>query len=363
MKKIKPALIACSLAISLIVLASCVVQKLEVVAELSQGPGNIAVTPDGRLIVSQHGLYKPHYRVVEVLSDGTTKPFPNEEWATAPIEDGIGLSSVLGIRSDQEGIVWMLDNGGGFSRVVAWDTRQNSLHKIIDISTPVRIDKSFFNDLAIDPVHNKIYISDMAGPVNSAIVIVDMETGESRRVLEGHNSVLPEPLPVVIGDKILSVDEEGNGIPTIGVDPITIDPQSEWVYYGASQSTSLWRIRTTDLADESLSDAELASRIERYGDRPICDGITMDGAGNVYITDITNFAIGVVEPSGEYRILHMDEKLLVWPDGMSYGPDNYIYVVSSQLHLAPALNKGKNLSTLPFYLVRFKSLAKGSIGR
>ena len=38
-------------------------------------------------------------------------------------------------------------------------------------------------------------------------------------------------------------------------------------------------------------------------------------------------------------------------------------MVSSQLHLAPALNKGKNLSTLPFYLVRFKSLANGSVGR
>ena len=32
-------------------------QGLEVVAELSQGPGNIAVTPDRRLIVSEHSLF------------------------------------------------------------------------------------------------------------------------------------------------------------------------------------------------------------------------------------------------------------------------------------------------------------------
>lgn len=343
--------------------AGCSVNKLEVVAELSQAPGNIAVTPDKRLIVSQHALYMPHYRVVEVLSDGTTKPFPNEEWATEPGKDGIGLNSVIGIQSDQQGIIWMLDNGRDFSRVVAWDSKKNALHKIIEIPEPVRVYNSLFNDLALDPVHNKIYISDMAGPENPAIVIVDMKTGKSRRVLEGHKTAVPEALPVVIGDKTMSVDEEGKGKPMIGIDPITIDSKSEWVYYGPSQGTSLWRIRTADLVNESLSDFELASRIERYGDRPICDGITMDGAGNIYITDITHYAIGVIDPSGKYRILYQDKKLLSWPDGMSFGPDGYIYVVTNQLHLSPVFNLGKNLSTLPYYLVRFKSLAEGTVGR
>lgn len=343
--------------------AGCAGQGLEVVAELSQGPGNIAVTPDGRIIVSQHALYNPHYRVIEVLPDGTTKPFPNEEWAVAPGKDEKGLYSVLGIRSDQQGIVWMLDNARDFSRLVAWDSRQNTLHKIIKISEPARVYNSFFNDMALDPVHNKIYIADVAGPKNSAIVIVDIKTGKSRRVLEGHKTVVPEPLAVVIGDKTMSVDKNGKGIPMIGVDPITIDLKSEWVYYGASQGSDLWRIRTADLVNESLKDSELAATIERYGDRPICDGISMDGAGNIYITDITHYAVGVVDSSGKYRILHRDEKLLVWPDGMCYGPDGYIYVVTNQLHLSPVFNKGKNLSTLPYYLVRFKSLAKGAVGR
>ena len=236
-------------------------------------------------------------------------------------------------------------------------------HAVKNISEPVRVYNSLFNDLALDPVHNKIYITDMAGPENPAMVIVDMETGKSRRVLEGHKSVVPEALPIVIGDKTMSVDENGKGKPTIGLDPITIDPESEWVYYGPSQGTSLWRIRAADLADESLSNDELATRIERYGDRPICDGITMDGEGNVYVTDLTGYAVGVIEPSGKYRVLHRDEKLLVWPDGMSYGPDNYIYVVTNQLHLSPVFNMGKDLSTLPYYLVRFKSLAKGAVGR
>jgi sugar lactone lactonase YvrE len=336
---------------------------LEVVAELSQGPGNIAVTPDGRLIVSQHGLFFPHYRVVEVLPSGKTKPFPNEQWATLPDKESPGLTSVSGVQCDRQGIVWMLDSSRDFARVVAWDTKRDALHKTIDVGEPGRVSNSFFNDLALDPVHKKIYISDPASPYNSAIVVVDMETGKSRRVLEGHATVVPEPLAMVIGSKTMAVDQDGKGKATMGVDAITIDPKSEWVYYGAAQTNSLWRVRTSDLTNESLSVDGLASRVERYGDRPICDGITVDGAGNVYITDITSYAVGVVEPSGKYRILHKDEKRLSWPDGMSFGPDGYIYVVANQLHLCPVFNMGQDLSVKPYYLVRFKALAEGAVGR
>ena len=352
-----------------VVLALCLTactpstSRLEVVAELSQAPGNIAVTPEGRLIISQHALYMPPHPVIELLPDGSTKPFPNETWAVKPGKDGVGLTSVLGIQSDQQGIVWMLDNGMGSSRLVAWDTRKDALHKIVEVTEPGRVYNSFFNDIALDPVHNTIFISDVASPQNSALVVVDLKTGKSRRLLEGHPSVVPDPLPIVIGDKTMSVDKEGKGKPTIGVDAITIDTKSEWLYYGAAQSESLWRIRTADLVNDNLSDADLATKIERYGDRPICDGITIDGSGNVYITDLTNYAIGVVEPSGNYRILFRDNKLLVWPDGMSFGPDGYIYVVVNQLHLSPVFNKGKNLSTLPYYVLRFKSLADGAVGR
>ena len=40
--------------------------KLEVVAELQQAPGNITLTPDGRMIISLHQFYGPELRVAEV---------------------------------------------------------------------------------------------------------------------------------------------------------------------------------------------------------------------------------------------------------------------------------------------------------
>lgn len=356
-----------SLFLPFLLCAACATQpvsngRLEVVAELAQAPGNIAVTPDGRLIISQHALFRPQVAVIEVLADGSVRPFPNQAWASKPNEAGVGFDGVLGIRSDRDGVIWMLDTGRRGSRLVAWDTRNDELHKIIDLSGPARAKGSFFNDIALDPVRKKIYISD-ASAKNPAIVVVDTESGTARRVLERHASVMAEPIPVVIGDKTLSVDRDGKPVARTGVDGITIDPESAWVYYGASQSLDLWRVRAADLVDEALTDAALAARIERYGDRPVCDGITIDGAGHVYITDIGNHAVGVVDPSGEYRILHRDEQRLVWPDGMSFGPDGYVYVVANQLHLSAPFNRGEDLSTKPYYVLRFPALAPGAVGR
>ncbi len=347
--------------------AACATQpvpesRLEVVAELAQGPGNIAVTPDGRRIISQHPIYRPQIRVIGLLPDGSVRPFPNAEWAGPRNEAGVGLDGVLGIQADQDGVVWMLDNGRGSSRIVAWDTRADKLHKIIEVGAPARARRSFFNDIAVDPVHRSIFITD-ASAKTPAIVVVSLDSGSARRVLEQHPSVLAKPIAMQIGDKTYAVDKDGKPVASVGVDGITIDPQSEWVYYGASQDTDLWRVRAADLVDETLTHAELAARIERYGDRPVCDGITIDSAGNVYITDLTNYAVGVVDPAGEYRILYRDEQRLSWPDGMAFGPDDYVYVVSNQLHLSVPFNRGKDLSEPPFYVLRFKALAPGSVGR
>ncbi len=71
-----------------------------------------------------------------------------------------------------------------------------------------------------------------------------------------------------------------------GVNPITIDPQHQWVYYGAMTSRTLYRVRLADLLDTSLSEPQLAAKVQRYGDKAPSAGITIDNAGNVYVTDV-----------------------------------------------------------------------------
>ena len=336
----------------------------EIVAEFpaEHPPGNIAVTPDGRLIMSQHQFYGAPLRVVEVLDDGSVVPFPNEAWSSEPNDKGVGLNTVLGLRSDSEGVVWMLDRSAGEGqpgKVVGWNRSNDELDRVIYLPQPIIAENSFLNDLAVDRQHNAIYITDTAEGDDSALIVVDLYTGFARRVLEGDVSTRPEDIPLIVDERVINL---GGEPARIGVNPITIDPDNEWVYYGPMNGRSLYRIATEDLLDESLSEGELSTRVERYGDKPICDGITIDGAGNVYITSITDNAIGVVDEAGEYRTLYQDE-LLSWTDGMAFGPDDYIYVTVSQLHNSPPLNNGNNDSNPPFYLVRFPALASGAVGR
>lgn len=338
---------------------------IEIVAEFpaENPPGNIAITPGGRLIMSQHQFFGAPLRVVEVQPDGSVTPFPNQVWSSQPNQAGIGLNTVLGLRSDKDGVVWMLDRSSGEGqpgKIVAWDTIEEQLQEVIYLPQPIIADSPFLNDLAIDLDHNAIYITDTANGDDSALIVVDLNTGFSRRVLEGDISTRPENIPMVINNRTITLAGEPA---KIGANPITIDPKNKWVYYAPMSGRSLYRISTKDLLDESLSAEELSSKVERYGDKPICDGITVDGAGNVYITSVTENAIGVVDKSGEYRTLYQDDKLLSWSDGMAFSADNYIYVTISQLQNSPALNNGKNDFQPPFYLVRFPALASGKVGR
>jgi sugar lactone lactonase YvrE len=339
--------------------------ELEIVAEFpaEHPPGNIAITPEGRIIMSQHQFFGAPLRVVELLADNSLIPFPNQAWSSLPKEKGIGLNSVLGVRADENGVVWMLDrsdDNGQPGKIVGWDTEHDQLYQVIYLPQPIIPEDSFLNDLAVDLDHNAIYLTDTAGGNNSALIVVDLNTGFSRRVLEGDVSTRPEDIPLIVDERVINLA----GKPArVGANPITVDPNNEWVYYAPMSGTSLYRIATADLLDPDLAPEELASRVERYGDKPICDGITVDGAGNVYVTSITDNAIGVVDATGTYQILYQDKRLLSWTDGMAFSSDDYIYVTVSQLQNSPPLNNDKNTFKAPFYLVRFPALASGEVGR
>jgi len=348
-------------------------------AQFDTRAGNPAVTPDGRLLVSNHPFpygETPDYRVVEYVDDETVRPFPNEAWSTPPDGDGVGIHSLIGLRADPTGIVRILDIGdienGHLPKLVSWDTTTDSLHRVDHIPAHATTPLSFMQDFAYDAVRNAIYIADLglsddpSAPGNPGLVALDLDTGRTRRVIEDHPSVLPDEgvTPVMEGDPVVQPTDDGAYEPLRGgLDGITIDPSFEWVYFCAITSESVYRVHAADLLDESLTDDELDDRIERYGDKEICDGITVDTAGNVYITDMTNNAVGVTRPSGEYEVLVRDDERFLWPDGFCCGPDGHICFTVTQLHRSPPFNRGEEESYHPFELFRFESLAPVTVGR
>ena len=332
---------------------------------LDQAPGNITVTPDQRIIISLHQFFAPDWRVAEWAS-GRLQAFPTAVIASGGDAD-VKLHSVLGIQSDSNGIVWMLDNGmrgGAIPKLVGWDSSSDKLQKLVFLPEPITSADSFVNDLAIDEGRNYIYIADPAGGDNAALIMVDYRSGYARRVLQGHASVIPEDMDLVIDGEAVQIRQpDGSSLrPRIGVNPIALDAKSEWLYYGPMHGSSMYRVPVEALHDESLSAEALAAKVERYGRKPVCDGISIDNDDNIYVTDIANNAIGVIDKSREYRIYIQDERLS-WPDAFSFGPDGRLYTVTNQLHRSAALHGGEQSAAPPFYIFAFEALAGGVSGR
>lgn len=358
---------------------------VEVIAKLEQTPGNIAVSPDGRIFLSLHPFGAPSQRVVEVTAEGT-KPYPNAQWSKAVGEDGVGIEGIIGIRCGADGVLWMLDTGSARhqAKLVAWDTRAEKLHKVIEIgraTTP----RSFVQDLAIDPERERIYIADcglgdLSTPPEPAMIVVNTRSGSATRVLQQHPSFMPQASAsmVIDGTEVRAVNSAGQAFaPRVGLNPITIDATNTLVYFGAMHGTQVWSIPAAVLAKAGeansakagATDELLASAIKLEGSKGVSDGISIDSAGNVYVTDVANNAIGVLEArrasdgSRPYRILAQDATYLSWADGISMGPDGKAYVVVNQLHKHAALHAGVAANNPPYFVVRVTPLARGEVGR
>lgn len=325
-------------------------------------PGNIAISKEGRMFLSVHDFYPSRLRLVELFKDGSSKPFPSEEWAVAPVaENAPGLQSVLGLNTDGQGTLWVLDNAGEAhaGRLVAFDLAENKVKQVIYLANHVVRDSSFLNDIAIDTKHNAIYISDTGSGDSAALIVVDLNTGIAKRVLEGSQYTIAENIDMVIEDKVLT---QGGQSIRFGVNPITIDNDFEWVYFAPMTGHSMYRVPTSALLDNSLNNEQIAKTVEKYGQKPISDGSMIDSDNNVYVTGIADGSIGVVQANGEYKTLLKDEKL-AWPDGFAAGADGYIYATINELHRSPVLNNGKNDAKGEFKIIRFKPLADVKVGR
>lgn len=338
----------------------------EVFATVEQSVGNIAFTHQGDLVYSHHPFFKPQYRVVKYDSKTKkTTPFPNEQWNTPRETDDHYLSNVLGIKNDKNGIVWMLDMGQRnpiTPKIVGWNTITNKLERIYYLPEKAIVPTSQPNDMVVDTKNNVFIIADEGignggNGSTAALIIVDMITGKTRRLLQNHRTTIPENLPIMINGKPLTINNKNI---LVGCDGITADKNFEWLYYSPLNGNKMYRVKLENLLNENLSESDLDKKIETYSSKPNNGGLSIDMEGNLYLTAIETNSVAVIlaKDKSIYNII-TDGKLL-WPDGVSYNQtDGYMYVSAAQVHLGEIFNNGKKLASSPFYIFRFKPLAKG----
>ncbi|WP_415405786.1 L-dopachrome tautomerase-related protein [Sulfurovum sp. CS9] len=345
--------------------------KIEIYAEVNQAVGNIAYTYKGELVYSNHPFYSPDIRVIHYnAKTKESTPYPNLEWNTPRESDDMWFDSVLGIRSDAKGIVWILDMGqreGLTPKLVGWNTHTNTLEKIYYIPEPASIKTSQLNDFIIDYRHGVFIIADEdigygGDGSKAALVIIDMKTGECRRILEGHRTTKPEDVSIVVNGKSLNIPNTQKHI-KVGVDGITADKDNIWLYYAPLNGSKVYRVKIEDLLNKASSEEQLDRQIETYAAKSNNGGFSMDKENNLYLTYIESHSIGVISAKDKKSYHYVSDAMMSWPDGVSYNKDGYMYVAAAQLSNASVFNDGVDKTKKPFYIFRFKPLVEGIFGR
>ena len=294
--------------------------------------GNMTISPSGRMFVSINPLLGADVRVYEIGENGETKVYPNAEYSKG--EDS-KIKAVIGIRTDRKNNLWLLDMGA--KQFIVWDTENEKLVKTIEIPENVVTPASFLQDFVIDEKHNRVIIADMTqGDLKSApipaFIVIDTKTGAARRMAESHASMMP--------------DFEGG----FALNPIAIDPNFKWVYFGALHGKKIYRVP----AKSFDSDEELTASIEEYSAKSYSDGIAADKKGNIYISNIEQNELAVSNAKDGFRTIATLPVGQTWPDGLHLAKDGYLYSTVDQLNRVPALNNGKDDSVGPFIIVKTK---------
>lgn len=328
---------------------------LEKVVDLDRPPGNIAVSARGEIFFTYHPEGAPAINVAHIVN-GKPEAYPNVEFQSR-------FLSPLSVRIDRQNRLWVLDlanHATGTPKIFAFSLADKSLLMEYEIPSDIAPLGSHMNDMQIDSAGEFMYIADASiFGKNPALIVFDINNKTARRVLENHKSVTAEHFISTVGGREMVM--LGVFVVRPHVDSIALDKQDEWLYYAAVNAQSMYRVRVADLRDISLSADELAAKVEPFARKSHSDGITMDTAGNIYLSDPEYDAINVLNARGEFQTLITSPKLR-WPDGFSFGPDGYVYVTCSALHHVIFKSAAYQEKHEPFQIYRFKGLAPGVAG-
>jgi sugar lactone lactonase YvrE len=330
-------------------------------------PVGVAVTSTGRRFISYPRWEDPLSFTLAELKNGREVPYP----ASGAIQRGntagtkTNMVSLQGILVDPQDRLWALDTGTVnmkpvqpfVPKLICIDTKSNKISRTYTFPAGVVPPGAYLNDLRIDLRRGEkgvVYITDSGK--QPGLVMVDIASGKSWRRMSGHASVKPEPgfVGFVEGRALFKQPEPGAAQHiSIGSDGIAISPDGSRFYYTPLAGRRLYSVATQALANLESTEEQVRATFKDHGDKGTSDGMKTDSKGRVYITNWEHNAITRRLSNGLYETVVHDPRLL-WPDTLDIGRDNYLYIISNQLHRQGSYNKGKDLREKPYLLTRIK---------
>ncbi|KAL9622598.1 MAG: hypothetical protein Q9160_003095 [Pyrenula sp. 1 TL-2023] len=322
----------------------------------------VSATPDGRLFLvfaRVDGSKGP--QIVEYhAADNTTTPYPDERWNSyMPGDDPSNyLIRVNSQRIGPDGSLWLVDVGSpSFGapvilpdgpKLVQIDLSTNEVSRVIPMGNVTR-STSLLDDIRFNPATNKAYLTDAGAP---ALIVLDLATGISRRILENDLSTR-EYLPISAeGTLLRSSTGPPGSFSFIYADQLEVSPDGQYLYFQPA-SGGMSRIPTTYLDqafyNSSLSEGPLSSYVEPFAHTPSTGGTAIDANGNLYDSDTDSQRIIRIAPNGTMTTLVQDPRLL-WVDAMWIDGQNRLWMPAAQLNRGTPFGDGTSSIQKPLFV-------------
>jgi sugar lactone lactonase YvrE len=322
-------------------------QPFEQVASFGHQVTGVAVSKDGRVFVNfPRWTEDAPVSVAEVMKDGSVKPFPDETWNSwrnakkdemPPQNHWVCVQSVV---TDQQGNLWVLDPAApaqdkvvpGGPKLVKIDLSTNKPTQTIAFDDKIAPQGSYLNDVRFSPDGRTAYMTDSGA--KGAIVVVDLQSGKARRVLDGHPSTQTEKDVQVKADGQVLRRPDGRGV-EFAADGIALSPDGRNLYWQAIKGKTLYRIATDVLGNAQTSDRDIAAKVEKVGENGVADGLLITRRGDrMVVTAPEEDALKVRvlgTAQGSRPTLLIQDKQLRWPDSLAEGPDGTLYFTTSRI--------------------------------
>jgi len=341
--------------------------KLEKLADFPHQVTGVTVAEDGRVFVNfPRWTEDSPVSVAELTKAGTLTPYPSDDWNAwrnakkdemDPATHWVCVQSVV---ADGRGHVWVLDAAApaqallvpGGPKLVRVDLATNTVGQTIAFDETAAPQGSYLNDVRFSPDGKHAFITDSGA--KGALLVVDLESGQARRVLDGHPSTQVEKGLVVEADGNPLRRPDGRGV-EFSADGIALSKDGKHLYWQAIKGKTLYRIPTETLIGAGLKGEDVARAVEPFGENGVADGLLIGReSGLMYVTAPEENAVKrrdlAAGPTGKPDILVKDERLR-WPDTFSEAPDGSVYVTTSRIQDS-AFFKSDAPASLPTQLWR-----------
>lgn len=299
----------------------------EVAFEYAEPIGGIAVAASGDVFFTVHSASRPHGNKLLRLRDGIAAPFP----------DGAAqqkqLVSPLGLALDGRGWLWVIDHGNhgrSPARLIAFDADSGETRQEHSFSRDIAPLGSYLQALAVTNDGATVFVADTSVLRKApALVVHDVATATSRRVLEGAMPVSAQGY---------SIDAKGQrmtffgGLFTVmpGIAGVALDEAEQWLYLAATSHDGLYRLAVEMLTDPAVANATLAGAIERFSDKPLSAGIAVGAGENLVVTDVEHGALVRIGADRRLQALAAPADLR-WPGAATVTGDGSVWFGDSAL--------------------------------